>query len=89
MEARGGGLEALANSCELGTKYINLEKEKNQLQQDLEVTTNDLNHMKQALEDNDKALAEAREKTEASENKLAAVVKLEEENTKLKQEWAD
>ncbi|KAE8794606.1 hypothetical protein D1007_30645 [Hordeum vulgare] len=46
-------------SCELGTKYINLEKEKNQLQLDLEVTMNDLDSLKQALEDKDKALAEA------------------------------
>ncbi|KAE8803870.1 hypothetical protein D1007_20230 [Hordeum vulgare] len=75
-------------SCELGAKYINLEKEKNQLQLNLEVTTNDLKHLKQALEDKDKALAEAKEKTEAVERKLAAVGKLEEENTKLKQEWA-
>ena len=49
--------------------------------------------MKKALEDKDKALADAqkvaKEKTKAAEKKLAAASKLEEENTKLKQEWAD
>ncbi|KAE8769448.1 hypothetical protein D1007_58969 [Hordeum vulgare] len=76
-------------SCELGTKYINLEKEKKQLHLDLEVTRNDLNLLKQALENENKALVEAKEKTEATEKKFAAVGKLEEENTKLKQEQAD
>ncbi|KAE8818793.1 hypothetical protein D1007_03391 [Hordeum vulgare] len=76
-------------SYDLGAKYINLEKEKNQLQLDLDVTTNDLNHLKQALEDKDKALAEVKEETAAAERKLATVGKLEEDNTKLKQERAD
>ena len=46
--------------------------------------------MKKALEDKDKALADAqkvaKEKTEAAEKKLATVKKVEEENSKLKQE---
>jgi DNA repair exonuclease SbcCD ATPase subunit len=49
--------------------------------------------MKKALEDKDKALADAqkvaKEKTQAAEKQLAAVGKVEEENTKLKQERAD
>ncbi|KAI5021518.1 hypothetical protein ZWY2020_058248 [Hordeum vulgare] len=76
-------------SCELGAKYVNLENEKKQLQLDLEVTTNDQNLLKQALEDKDKACAKAKEKTEVGERKLAAVGKLEEENNRLKQEWVD
>ncbi|KAE8815344.1 hypothetical protein D1007_07314 [Hordeum vulgare] len=77
--------ERCEKSYDLGTKYINLGKEKNKLQLDLEVTTNDLNHVKQTLEGKDKALAEAKERTEAAERKLRIVGKLEEENTKLKQ----
>lgn len=46
--------------------------------------------MKKALEDKDKALADAqkvaKEKAEAAEKKLATVKKVEEENSKLKQE---
>lgn len=52
-----------------------------------------LDTMKKALEDKYEELAEAqkvaREKTEASEKKLAATSKLEEENTKIRQERAD
>ena len=66
-----------------------MEKEKNQLQLDLEVTTDDLNLLKRALEDKDKALPKAKEKTKAAEKKFSTVSKLEEENTKLKQERAD
>lgn len=65
-----------------------MEKEKNQLQLDFKVTTNDLNLLKRALEDKYKALAEAKEKTETAEKMFSAVSKLE-ENTKLKQERAD
>ena len=53
------------------------------------MTTNDLNLLKQALEDKDKALAEAKEKSKAAEKKFAAASKLEEENAKLKQELTD
>jgi hypothetical protein len=46
--------------------------------------------MKKALEDKDKALADAQktatEKTQAAEKKLATVKRLEEDNTKLKEE---
>lgn len=60
-------------TCEIGVKYANLESEKNHLQLDLEVTTNDLNVLKKALTDKDKALTEAKEKFEAVEEKLLAV----------------
>ena len=63
-----------------------MESEKNQLQLDLEVTTNDLNVLKKALADKDKVLAEAKEKSEAAEEKLLAVGKIEEENTRVKKE---
>ncbi|KAE8796392.1 hypothetical protein D1007_28624 [Hordeum vulgare] len=76
-------------ACELGTKYVDLEKEKNHLRLDLEVTMNDLNLLKKALEDKDKVLAKAKEKFEAVEKKLTAASKLEEENAKLKKESTD
>ena len=52
-----------------------------------------LDTTKKALEDKDQALADdqkvAREMAEATEKKLATASKLEEENTKLKQERSD
>jgi hypothetical protein len=49
--------------------------------------------MKKALEDKDTALADAqrvaKEKTLAAEKKLASIKRVEEENTKLKQERTD
>ena len=52
-----------------------------------------LDTMKKALEEKDKALADAqkvaKEKTQTAEKKLAAVAKVEEENNKLKQERAN
>jgi hypothetical protein len=49
--------------------------------------------MKKALEDKDTALADAqrvaKEKTLAAEKKLVSIKKVEEENTKLKQERTD
>jgi hypothetical protein len=51
-----------------------------------------LDTMKKALEEKDKALANAqkvaKEKTQTAEKKLAAIAKVEEENNKLKQERA-
>ena len=63
-----------------------MESEKNQLQLDLEVTTNDVNALKKALEDKDKVLVELKERSEAAEKKLSDVGKLEDENAKLKKE---
>ncbi|KAE8778667.1 hypothetical protein D1007_48434 [Hordeum vulgare] len=57
-------------SCELGTKYINLEKEKNQLRLDLEVTTNDLNHLKHTIEGKYKALLKLRTKLRPQKGNL-------------------
>ena len=52
-----------------------------------------LDTMKKALEDKDKALADAqkvaKEKTQTAEKKLAGIAKVEEENNKLKQERVD
>ncbi|KAE8818134.1 hypothetical protein D1007_04003 [Hordeum vulgare] len=78
-------------TCEIRAKYANLESEKNQLQLDLEVTTNDLNVLKKALGDKDKVLAEANDKYAAAEEKLLVVSMVEEENAILKKErskWA-
>ncbi|KAE8769649.1 hypothetical protein D1007_58728 [Hordeum vulgare] len=44
-------------TCEIGSKYANLESQKNQRQLDLEVTTNELDVLKKALADKDKVLA--------------------------------
>ncbi|KAE8782885.1 putative pentatricopeptide repeat-containing protein [Hordeum vulgare] len=73
-------------ACEIGSKYAKVESEKNQLQLDLEVKTNDSNALKKSLEDKDKVLAELKERCEAVEKKLSDVRKLEDENAKLKKE---
>lgn len=51
-----------------------MESEKNQLQLDLEVKTNDFEALKKTLEDKDKVLAKLKERSEAAEKKLADVV---------------
>ncbi|XBI11375.1 hypothetical protein VPH35_138452 [Triticum aestivum] len=86
-------------SCEIGTKFANLEKKQIQLNLDLELAKENLkkaqdevavmgDKMKQALEQKDLDLAAAqktaREKTKLADKKLASVRKLEEENTKLR-----
>ncbi|XBH64723.1 hypothetical protein VPH35_118431 [Triticum aestivum] len=86
-------------SCELGTKFADLEKKQIQLNLDLELAKENLkkaqdeavvmgDKMKQALEQKDLDLAAAqktaREKTELADKKLASVGKLEEENAKLR-----
>ena len=64
-----------------------MRSENRQLQSRLKSVIS-LERMKEALEQNDLDLAaaqkEAREKTKLADQKLASVVKLEEENTKLK-----
>ncbi|KAE8772518.1 hypothetical protein D1007_55477 [Hordeum vulgare] len=75
-DARSALQANVRKTCEIGAKYANLELEKNQLQLDLKVTTNDLNVLKKALADKDKVLAEAKEKFEAAEEKLLAVGKI-------------
>ncbi|KAI4980531.1 hypothetical protein ZWY2020_021016 [Hordeum vulgare] len=77
-------------ACEIGSKYAKVESEKNQLQLDLEVKTNDFDALKKTLEHKDKVLAEVKERSEAAEKKLFDVGKLQEEITKLKKqrfEW--
>ncbi|KAE8781799.1 Tyrosine N-monooxygenase [Hordeum vulgare] len=65
---------------EIGSKYANLESEKNQLQLDLELKTNDLEALKKALEDKDKTLAEVQGRSEAAKKKLLYIgVVLEQE----------
>lgn len=86
-------------TCELGTQYVSLEKETNQLRLDLEVEKRNVARvqvelktmgetMKQALVNKDNELAGAqkvaREKTKAAEEKLASFEKLEGENKSLK-----
>nr|XP_020181199.1 aspartic and glutamic acid-rich protein-like [Aegilops tauschii subsp. strangulata] len=86
-------------SCELGTKFADLEKKQIQLNLDLELAKENLkkaqdevavmgDKMKQALDQKDLDLAAAQktahEKTELADKKLASVEKLEEENANLK-----
>ncbi|KAE8797504.1 hypothetical protein D1007_27363 [Hordeum vulgare] len=83
----GSVLQAnIQKACEIGSKYANLELEKNQLQLDLEVKANDFDALKKTLEDRDKVLAEVKERSEAAEKKRLDISKLEEEITKLKKE---
>ncbi|KAE8809604.1 hypothetical protein D1007_13767 [Hordeum vulgare] len=70
----------IRKACEIGCKYANLESEKNQLQLDLEVKTNDFDALKKTLEYKDKVLAEVKERSEAAEKKLLDVSKLEEKS---------
>ncbi|KAE8767463.1 hypothetical protein D1007_61180 [Hordeum vulgare] len=63
----------LQKACDIGSKYAKVESEKNQLQLDLEVKTNDFDALKKTLEDKDKVLAEDKERSKAAEKKLLDV----------------
>ncbi|KAE8775422.1 DNA-directed RNA polymerase subunit beta [Hordeum vulgare] len=70
----GSVLQAnIRKACEIGSKYTKVESKKNQLQQDLEVKTNDFDALAKTLDDKDRVLPELKERFEAAEKNISNI----------------